>query len=182
MSSLGLLEEDTPQQYKLKVMSELLVQAHILGIDLEEFVGFFAAQIQAMLSCPPNYNFFGQKERVWIMRGFYPETQIFFKIILMGNKSESITMSGYYAKVSPMRVTFTSKSGGKYDDHVIFEGRKLNEDITNRMENAFFGADHKLDPIIQKKVRMPRCMSPRGMKIFRYKKPSKRSKRETKAD
>ena len=160
---------ETPRKYQLKVMSELLVQAHIIGVELDEFVGFFASQVQAMLVCPPNLNLFGQKARVWILRGFYPGTHIFFKLVLMDRED------GLYAKASPLRVHFQGTRGTtKYDAHMKFNGTKLNEDLTNRMENAFFGANHKLDPILYNKIRMPRCMSPKGLKIFRYKKPRKK--------
>jgi hypothetical protein len=175
MSYLASLEDGTPQQYKLKVMSELLVQAHIVGVELEEFIGFFASQIQAMLACPPNLNMFGQKARVWIMRGFYPGTHIFFKLVLMDHSSGSL-----YAKVSPLRVTFKARTGAatKYDAHMIFDSVKLNDDLTNRMENTFFGANHQLTPILTTKLKMPRCMSPKGLKILKYKKPRKKKKND----
>ncbi|CAM6003942.1 unnamed protein product [Sphagnum balticum] len=158
MSYSASLEEVTPQPYKMKVMSELLTQAHIAGIDLEEFVGFFATQIQAMLASPPNYNKFGQKARVWIMRGFYPNTHVFFKIILMENNAQTSSYAapgGYYAKVSPMRVMYSNRKGYTNEDFVTLDGSKLNEDLTNRMENSIFGAKHDLKPILEKKVRMP---------------------------
>jgi len=183
MSYLASHEEGTPQQYHLKIMSELLTQAHIAGIDLEEFVGFFASQIQAMLASPPNYNKFGQKARVWIMRGFYPETPVFFKLVLIDtnatvkNDSRFGTGPGYFAKVSPMRVMYYGRKGNAYDDHVTLDGAKLNDDLTNRMENSIFGAGHELKPILEKKVRMPRCMSPKGLRIFKYKKPKKSRKK-----
>lgn len=165
------MSDETPQQYRLKIMSELLVQAHIAGVELEEFVGFFASQIQAMLACPPNLNMFGNKARVWVMRGFYNNTQVFFKLVLMHKEDGS-----YYAKASPLRIFFRGPKGGttRYDDHVTFDSGKLDNDLTNRMENTFLGADHKLTPILARKLKMPRCMSPKGVKIFRYKKPKKR--------
>ena len=170
-------EEGTPQQYKMKVMSELITQAHIAGVNIEEFVGFFAAQVQAMLASPPNYNKYGKKARVWIMRGFYPDTPIFFKISLIESNSDYVHLSdsmGYYAKVTPLRVQSCWK-GRSAEDYVLLDGRKLNEDITNRMENSLLGADHRLQPILEKKVKMPRCMSPRGLQIFNYKKPKKKT-------
>ena len=172
MSYLESHEEATPQQYRMKVMSELLVQAHILGLDVEEFVGFFATTVQTMLSCPPNYNKFGEKARVWILRGFYADTPIFFKITILTNDSSK---EPYYVKVSPLRVGFRAKSGATYDAHVTFNSSDINENITDRMENAFLGADHKLNPILRDKLKMPRCMSPKGMPVLNYKKPKKKS-------
>src|ERR1700686_1970990 len=120
MSYSVSLEEGTPQQYEMKVMSELLAQAHILGLDVEEFVGFFASQVQAMLASPPNYNKLGVKAKVWILRGFYPETSIFFKLILVTKEQ-----NGYYAKVTPLRILFRAKGGRSWDDYECFEGRDL---------------------------------------------------------
>jgi hypothetical protein len=170
MSYSVSLEENSPQQYKLKIMSELLVQAHILGLDLEEFVGFFATQVQAMLASPPNYCKFGKKARVWIMRGFYPGTTLFFKLTLVTCSDNTWGTHSYYAKASPIRVLYYGKHGS-YDDHITLDSNLLNESITNRMENAFFNAEHELKPILEKKLKMPRCMSPKGMQIFNYKKP-----------
>jgi hypothetical protein len=180
MNSLGSLEEGTPQQYRMKVMSELLMQAHIIGVDLEEFIGFFAVQVQAMLMCPPNFNKFGQFARVWVMRGFYPDTSIFFKLVLMHQEvKEGSSEPSYFVKVSPLRVKFQGKvSSTPYDAHVTFNSVKLNDDITNRMENAFLGANHKLEPIMPYKLKMPRCMAPKGLKILKYKKPRKKKKND----
>ena len=178
MSYSASLEEGTPQQYTIKVMSELLTQAHIAGIDLEEFVGFFATQVQAMLASSPNYNKFGEKARVWVMRGFYPESAVFFKLVLIdcnaSAKGDSrFGNTGYYAKASGMRVMGYSRKGNSYEDFVCLDGAKLNDDLTDRMENSILGANHELKPLLEKKVRMPRCMSPRGLQIFRFKKPKK---------
>jgi hypothetical protein len=130
-----------------------------------------------MLSCPPNFNMFGQRARVWIMRGFYPNSTLFFKIVLMENsENRRYSDGGYYAKVSPLRTHFIGKGHSKYDDHTIFDGRELNEYLTNKMENALLGAKHELKPVMTRKFRMPRCQSPKGMKIFKLKRRRKSAK------
>src|ERR1017187_4266587 len=106
MSSLAQIE--TPQKYYFKVMSELLVHAHMLNVNLEEFAGFLGSQVQAMLACPPNYNKFGKKARAWIMRGFYPGTTLFFKLAIATADEPS---GGYYVKASPLRVHHSGKKG-----------------------------------------------------------------------
>jgi hypothetical protein len=169
-------EEADAQPYRLKIMSELLIQATVLGIDLEEFAGFFAAQIQAMLACPPNYNYTGKKLRIWLMRGFYPGSPIFFKLsICKLNESMGAWSESYYAKASPLLV----KPSKSRKAHIFLEGKELNNNIINRMENRFFGADHKLEPMLPK-IKMPRCMSPKGIKIFNYEKPKKPRKKRAK--
>ena len=175
MSYLASHEEGSPQQYKLKVMSELLTQAHIAGLDLEEFVGFFATQIQAMLASPPNYMKFGEKKRVWVMRGFYPDSGVFFKLTLTPSTSDegSTHRFSYFAKASSLRVMRTSKKGYQSEACLYIDGSDLNDNIVDRMENSFFGANHEIKPIVVDKPKMPRCMSPKGMKLFTYKKPKK---------
>lgn len=174
MNYSASLEENTPAPYQLKVMSELLTQAHILGLDLEELIEFLASQVQAMLSCPPNYNFMNEKKRVWILRGFYPRSTLFFKLTLC-RLGEDTNTGGYFAKASPMRVVFTNKrTKSRCDDHVVFDGNKLNNALTDRMENTFFGAQHEVESLLNKGVRMPRCMSPKGMKLLKYSKSRKK--------
>jgi hypothetical protein len=167
MSSLASLEDNTPAPYQLKVMSELLTQAHILGLDLEEMIEFLASQVQAMLSCPPNYNFMNEKKRVWILRGFYPGSPLFFKLTVC-SLADMGGPGGYFAKASPMRVVYTNKrTKTRSDDHVSFNGNTLNSALTDRMENTFFGAQHEVKSLLSKGVKMPRCMSPKGMKLLR---------------
>ena len=176
MVQLASLEEATRQQYHLKVMGELLTQAHIIGVELEEFVCFFATQVQAMLACPPNLQV--GDGRVWVMRGFYPGTPVFFKLTVVSTITDDSRMS-YHAKASPLRVMWhhPKYKSRKYDEHVYLMSEKLNENITLRMENTFFGANHKIEPLLEKKPKMPRCMSPKGLKLFRYEKPKKRKAR-----
>lgn len=164
MSSLGQVEE--AQKYNFKIINELLVQAKALNIDLEGFIGFLGAQVQAMLSSPPNYSKFGQKERAWIMRGFYPGTALFFKLTIGTDKDPS-SRCQYNVKASPLRVNRSVK-GHQTEAFIWLDSAKINEDITNRMENEFFGANHELQSILDTNIKLPRCMSPRGLQIFRY--------------
>lgn len=165
MSSLGQVEQH--QQYHFKIMSELLVQARLLNIDVEGFVGFLGAQVQAMLACPPNYSKFGVKKRAWIMRGFFPGTGLFFKLTIGTEDSGSGNKYSYFVKASPLRVNHFIK-GVNREASVVVNSDKLNEDIVNRMENEFFGADHELKNLLEEQIKLPRCMSPKGLQIFRF--------------
>jgi hypothetical protein len=179
--------EGEPQQYSMRVMSDLLTQAHIAGLNLDEFVGFFASQVQAMLACPPNYNKFGVKARVWIMRGFYPGSHVFFKIMVADTQDGAGRMTAnngrpqYYVKVTLPRTTTTGRRGQTVEASQYFDGHKLNEDLTDRMENSLLGASNEIRPIVTAKIRMPRCMSPRGLRIYRFEKP-KRNRKNAKDD
>lgn len=170
MSYSASLEDNAPSPYKLKVMTELFAQARILGLDLEELLEFLASQVQAMLSCPPNYNFRGEKKRIWVLRGFYPKSTLFFKLTICHLEEDK----GYYAKASPMRVSYYTKHKQVGDHYVAFDGIALNEALTNRMENTFFGAAHVVKDLLPKEIKMPRCMSPKGMRLLRYQPPRKR--------
>ena len=163
-------------------MSELFTQGLIHGLSSDEMLEFFASQIEAMFCCPPNYRFFGQKARVWILRGFYPNTPIFFKLVLIDTSVNNVYHggAGYFAKATPMRAVFRGRGGGVYDDHRTFSSTDISTNITNRMENAFFNANHDIKELITKKIKMPRCMSPKGMKLLRIDKSLRGKKREVK--
>lgn len=174
MSMSILCEERHNQLFKLKVMTELLTQAHINSVDPEALVTFLGSQVQCMLSCPPNYNKYGKKERVWVMRGFYPDTPVFFKLVVVEAGDSS-----YYAKASSLRVATTlTKGGGVKEDHMMVNSDQINENAVASMENALLSADNKVHPLVTRQVKVPRCMSPKGMPIysFRNKKTSKGKK------
>jgi hypothetical protein len=162
---------ETPQRYNFKIINELLVQAKALNIDLEGFIGFLGAQVQAMLGCPPNYSKFGKKERAWIMRGFYPGTPLFFKLTIGTDTNSPSGGNQYNVKAVPLRVNKTVK-GHQSEAYIWLDSAKINEDITNRMENEFFGANHELESLLDIHIKLPRCMSPRGCQMFRYDIPS----------
>lgn len=177
-------EFEQPQRYDLKITSEIFVQARILGIDHEEMVEFFATQIECMFRCKPNYNYFGQKAKVWILRGFYPGSSLFFKLILLAQRNQDLNGNdmhdgGYFAKVTTLTINNTKKKRA----FQIFSGHSLREQMTDKMENALMGAKHEFKPLMTDKYRLPRCISPSGMPIYRFKKPSKRKRKsETKSN
>lgn len=133
-----------------------------------DMVEFFGTQVQAMLMAPANYKLYGKSAPVWIMRGFYPNSTIFFKLTVSRNER------GIWAKASIPMVKGGRKRTG-YPSLIHFDGVKLNEMITQRMENSLLGADHEIKPIDTPVLRMPRCMSPKGIKIFSYEKSKKNS-------
>jgi hypothetical protein len=158
---------ETAATYLLSVCATLLTMGVVQGIKPDDMVEFFASQVQTMLTAPPNYKLYGKTAPVWIMRGFYPKTPIFFKLTVCRNER------GTYVKASIPMVKGGKKRTG-YPSLIKFDGAQLNETITNKMENSFFGASHEVKPLVSW-LRMPRCMSPRGVKIFSYEKPSKKN-------
>lgn len=124
-----------------------------------------------MLAAPPNYKMWGKTAPVWIMRGFYPGTSVFFKLVVYRSDQ-----SGTWVKASiPMVKTGRSR----YPSTISFDGRELNSTLTKKMENSLLEADHKIEPLVSVTMKMPRCMSPKGVKIFGYEKP-KENKRSPK--
>lgn len=162
------LEDPTP--YDMKVTGEIFAHAKILGIDAEKMVEFFATQVEAMLMCPPNFKFGGN--RCWILRGYYPGSSMFFKQILINPTSDRMGEGGYYfSKVSSLSVGFRRHTPA----HQTFKGNELRKLMSDRMENILLGASHKIEPLIKVKTKMPRCLAPKGMKLFRYKKPKRKA-------
>lgn len=161
------------QTYTLKVLTELFTLAKLNGIKPEDMLEFFSTQIETMLNYPPNVSKGSDTAgRIWVLRGFYPNSPIFFKLVLIETtKATNYTSMPFFAKASPLRIKSKYKGGG--EAFINFNGNKLNENLTNRMENVFFDAQHKVDDLIEEKITMPRCMSPKGMKLFRFKKPGK---------
>jgi hypothetical protein len=170
--SLESHEDGSLHKYTLKVTSELLLQASLAGIDLDEFVGFFATQVQNMFCHPPNFRMFKTTARVWIMRGFYPESSLFFKIVLIGESNPA------YAKVTALRMNNYRKRA-QSESAVIFNSEELNENATEKMENILLDTKYQIRPLLPNGVKMPKCMSPRGMPLFKYKKPKKSKKKPT---
>jgi hypothetical protein len=152
-------------------MMTLLSQAKVLGIEPQDLVEFFGVQINAMLGCPPNYNYMGEKANVWILRGYYPGYSLFFKLVLVKKSDEG----GYYAKASALEMKATRYLKGKktrvtIPDNLVFNGKEMDNLITSRMENSILGAKHDIEALLPFKIKMPKCMSPRGMKLFKHEK------------
>lgn len=177
-----MIEEGRKSSYSIKVLTEVFTNGLIHGLDPEDMLEFFASQVETMLLCPPNYRMWGKSARVWILRGFYPDTPIFFKLVVIDTSIDSPENHGtkYFAKVTPLRTLYRTKHGGKYDDHYTWMSEGIEENMTNRMENTFFHAKHEIKKLITKKLTMPRCMAPKGMKLLRFKRPRKAKKREAK--
>jgi len=152
--------------YTLKVAAELALQAQLFDVDTNSLAEFFGTQAHQMCECPPNLNYFGQKAQVWVMRGFFPGTPLFFKMVVL---EQCPNPRSYYVKVTPLRVNHVNKYRGKDDDFLHIEGEQVEELIVKRMENSLLDAKHDI-PLIVNTIKMPRCMSPKGMKIFKYEK------------
>lgn len=176
-----IAQEDTSnrQRFNLKVMVELLTEGVILGLKPDDMIEFFSVQVEAMLLCPPNYRMYKETARVWILRGYYPNSPLFFKLVLVDSDKDGKSgyQAKYFAKATSLRMNWRSPRGRSYEDHITINAADIAENITNKMENEFFGAKHQLKELFAKKIKMPKCMSPKGMRLYRFDKPSKGKKR-----
>lgn len=180
-----MVSSGSPNQYRLKVSPTLLSQLMIMGVDGNELVEFIHSQIQTLISCPPNFRVAYSKSidptlRIWILRGYYPETPIFFKLSLV--KATDGGPYSYYAKASHLMVNMRRKWGEKNSTQYgefHFNSSDIDKKIVESMENSLLGADHEPKKHMTGGPRAPKCMSPKGMKLFRYKKPSNRRKCES---
>lgn len=163
---------ELPKSYTMKVCPTLLSLAFVQGVKPDDMVEFFAIQVQAMLAVPPNYNFYGQTAPVWIMRGFFPETSVLFKLIVIRSGNDTIVKAS---------IPIPKIGKGRFVNKMVYvKSVDINRAITNKMENALLGGEHEIKSLFAVGCRMPRCMSPRGVKIFSYKKPKHHKNPDTK--
>lgn len=171
--------------FRLKLSPTLLSQLLVADVKPDEFVEFVAAQFQNMIACKPNCRLFTTVDKpVWILRGYYPNTSVFFKITVVKAKgfqhhsghtwTENFT---YYVRARELQVKSKRKWQDtllvNYNDIVLFSN-DIMKSITAAMENSLLGGTNELKPLIKGGPTKPKCMSPKGMKLFQHKKPTKR--------
>jgi len=165
-------EVAAPTPYDLRVYNVVFVQAKVLGISTDDLLEFIGSIATSMMAHTPNYksNIGG---RVWVFRGFYPKTTLFLKISVMDAVKTGDNSSRRFIKVRPLDSTEGS-AGHKWDKIIKIDSNALETYLTDTMENHLLGAKHKIEPIMAEKIKMPKCMSPKGMPLFKYKKPKRK--------
>lgn len=172
MSHLVALEEIKRPDYELKIWYSLLVQAKALGIPSNDLVEFVGTLIPKMLECPSNYKTLGaSKKDMWVFRGFYPKSSLFIKVSIL--KTNDTDSPYYIVKVRPIDAKM-SYNARKKDRTVDVDASKLKQYMDNNLENHLLGTQHKLPNLIDQKVMMPRCLSPKGLPLFRYYKSTRK--------
>jgi hypothetical protein len=168
MSSLA----SPKQAFRLKLSPTLLSQLVIEDVSPDECIEFFAAQFQNIIACKPNFKGSTPEKPVWFLRGYYPNTSVFFKMTVV--KTGTLTLHdgtqceesfNYYVKVTELKVTpgktFRSKvfmNGGFisiYSDAIM-------KRITEGMENSVLAAEHEIKSLVPAKLVRPKAMSPKG--------------------
>jgi len=112
-----------------------------------------------MLTVPPNYKMYGNTPPVWVMRGFYPGTCLFFKLTVAKNEM------GTWVKATIPVAQMGSRR--KVNKVLTWTGQQLNNSLTSKMENSLLEANNEIKPLVTNALRrMPRCMSPKGIRVF----------------
>lgn len=164
--------------YNFRVSHQILSTLAIEGISSTQAYLFFAEQIESMQNVDPN---FGPKRYVnkrrqtiplpcWIMRGYYPGTNAFFKITMI-HKENGFDYSDapYYAKIT-MPVT---KTAHKFE---WIRGAQMKPFLLeHKADQMLLGADEPLKQYEHApELKKPRCMSPKGVPVFKLEKKGKK--------
>lgn len=160
-------------EYDLHISQQLMFEiAGTLGVSTNDVLSFFDDTIHQMMDCKPNlvrkpYSKAVDNQEIGIpirvLRGYYPGTGIFFKIILT---TFSENMGGHHrAKVStPAQL--------RHPIRLVFDKCKLKEFMAERELLAYEGEE--LIPF-----KKQRLMTPKGMKPLEFVPKNKRPKTET---
>lgn len=147
------------------------------NIEQCDALNFFATQIEAMLAVEPNMGAGKKRSKygrnaisAWVMRGYYPNTPVFFKITIIKTKDyEGLgwpRASDYYAKITIPPISQTS---GRY---FMVDGREFAKyRLQSALEGEVFGTTECMSPYLQYTIKM----SPKGVALNRLKKRKVRS-------
>jgi hypothetical protein len=121
-----------------------------------------------MQSCEPNYTSKNNKQHLrmsfdssyWVMRGFYPNLPVMFKIVMVDTSNEK-NRSRFYGKVSLIQPTIQKN----HNAHVMFN-EKLFAQVANDKANNILVGDTQSEPKVLLTQRHPKCMSPKGCTVF----------------
>lgn len=169
---------ESSNQYQLKVSRQLINLLAVHGVSVNDALMFLTDNIERMLTVAPNFKkgrFRGgpknniQASDAWVMRGCYPNSNIFFKITVTTTKGNPVLD----ALSEPYFVSITAiekKLNGNY--HLL--SSQLREQLFERtMEQNIFGAVSEIKPIVEHKTVAPRCLTPKGLKPMKRKRAKK---------
>ena len=170
--------------FRLKLSATLLSQLLVVGVKSDEFIEFVAAQFQNIIACKPNCRIHTAPDKpVWVLRGYYPNTPVFFKLTVV--KAVGFQQARgkedflYFVRATELKVKAKKRWRETLNisyDEIIIMSNDIMKNISEGMENTILGAAHETKNFIKDEITKPKCMSPKGMKLFRYKKPSSRKK------
>ena len=149
--------------YGLTLDTKLLIQFKANGIKIEDAVLFFASIVRQMMLVKPNYgphknNAYKKYDyNTWIMRGWYPNSGIYFRLTL------TEVNNPYSHKYIAKAIVPTTHSKIKQS---FYEGSQLDALIDERAENAILGEGVIVHPVDVNKINLPKCISPKGLPVY----------------
>ena len=149
-------------QYNCHVDTDLVISvACTLGISENEVLGFFDGVLEQMHTCPPNFTRkpYTKKldstamleDKVWILRGYYPGTGIFFRVTLIESKPAWMDEWSIHASV---KACYPTKKRS-----IPIDSKEVRKYMA---ENALLG-----EPVPRIELKPQRLFTPKGMKPFR---------------
>jgi hypothetical protein len=161
----------TTKKFEMTVEDQLLLKLQCAGIKPDDAVCFFGQQLTEMMECPPNLTskqstpLMEIKGDYWVMRGFFPNTPVMFKIVGVYNTRSFIghDKSLFYGKITQPVV----KARHKRKVARLFSYETWMKCVDNKVNHILLNDDKPKEQI--EHYRMPRCSSPKGMKIFNLK-------------
>jgi hypothetical protein len=168
-----LSEQKTFKPVDIDIHNELLREFYINRIDTKEVLMFFAELVNTIQTY--EYNFGPQKKNnfmkhtypFWLCKGFYPDTSIMFRCILIDREQQGMNYGKktMYAKIT--KATYKlPKRGRNYTTVDHKQAQKLLEDKADSI--LLDGVVKTVDDIVLK-FKAPRCVSPKGMPLFNLK-------------
>lgn len=169
----------------LRVMPEVFSILSLHGVDCNEAGAHFVEVVNKLRTCEPNYRLRKvKKDNVWILRDFYPNTQVMFKMTMVYQNSQQ--QAEYHTKIGH-GAKFTAKDfpdaalwvnikivppklQGKI--HVPYEAAL--KYAMAKVANILIGDSIKPEPYMKYEFKPPRRMMPKGYKV-----ESRVSKRST---
>ena len=156
--------------YQMNVCNKLLTSLKLSGIDPNTAVVFFGTQVRCMMGLKPNYGpqrkvpgLLGFKFPTWLLKGYYPGTTTLFRISLIYDVNHTVSETNYYAKVIMPPIVLNSKLVAKSQR---YSSDTIDKYVAGAAEHEIFGTEKP--PIIEiNKLNAPKCISPRGMPVFK---------------
>jgi hypothetical protein len=162
--------------YQMNVCNKLLTHLKLSGIDASTAVVFFGTQARCMMDCKPNYGPHRSipgmptfRFKTWVLKGYYPETTTLFRISMIQDPERVVSDGEYFVKVTIPPIVLNKK---KIPISARFSSDTIDQFVTGNAEHAIFGST--APPIIDvDKLNIPKCVSPRGMPVFKVKRSTK---------
>jgi hypothetical protein len=187
LSSLGrdtLSEQRTFNPVDIDIHNELLREFYINRVDTKEVLTFFAVLVNTMQAYDYNFgphkknNFMKHTYPFRLVKGFYPNTSIMFRCILIDRSKNIGHPHNPYLQVNshlPMYAKITKatyKLPKKSRNYITLDHQHSRRLLDDEADSILLGGIVKTVDDITMKFKAPRCVSPKGMPLFNLKRKS----------